>query len=123
LPDGVVAWVGGDSNAIGAFAHYMDEKDVRVIGVGPGEARTLPEGVPVVLHGFDGLTLLDDEGNAAPTYSVAAGLDYPGIGPEHSHLKTSGRAEYYTVSGDEALEAFKELSRVEGIIPALESSH
>src|SRR5699024_2935774 len=123
LPDAVVACVGGGSNAIGAFAHYIDEKDVRLIGVEPSEAPTLTEGVPFVLHGFKCLTLLDDEGNPAPTYSVAAGLDYPGIGPEHSHLKTSGRAEYYTVSGDEALEAFKELSRVEGIIPALESSH
>lgn len=123
LPDAVVACVGGGSNAIGAFAHYIDEKDVRLIGVEPSEAATLTEGVPSVIHGFKCFTLLDDEGNPAPTYSIAAGLDYPGIGPEHSHLKTSGRAEYYTVSGNEALDAFKELSRVEGIIPALESSH
>lgn len=123
LPDAVVACVGGGSNAIGAFAHYINEKEVRLIGVEPSEAPALTEGTPFVLHGFKCLTLLDNEGNPAPTYSVAAGLDYPGIGPEHSHLKTSGRAEYYTVTGDEALDAFKELSRVEGIIPALESSH
>lgn len=123
LPKAVVACVGGGSNAIGAFAHFIDEKDVRLIGAEPAEAPSLTEGVPAVLHGFKCLTLLKDDGEPAPTHSIAAGLDYPGIGPEHSHLKTSGRAEYYTVTGDEALEYFKELSRVEGIIPALESAH
>lgn len=122
LPAAVIAVVGGGSNAIGAFAHYLDE-DVRLIGVEPTEAPTLTQGVPAVLHGFKCITLLDEDGEPAPTHSIAAGLDYPGIGPEHSHLKTSKRAEYVAVSGKEALNAFKELSRVEGIIPALESAH
>ncbi|OXM83262.1 tryptophan synthase subunit beta [Paenibacillus rigui] len=123
LPDAVLACVGGGSNAIGAFAHYLDEPSVRLIGVEPDQAATLTEGVPSVIHGFKCLVLLDEEGNPRPTYSIAAGLDYPGIGPEHSHLKVSGRAEYVTVSNQEVLEAFQELSRTEGIIPALESAH
>jgi tryptophan synthase beta chain len=123
LPDVVLACVGGGSNAIGAFAHYLDEPAVRLIGVEPDQAPTLTQGVPSVLHGFKCLVLLDEEGNPKPTYSIAAGLDYPGIGPEHSHLKTSGRAEYVTVSNEEVLAAFQELSRTEGIIPALESAH
>ncbi len=123
LPDAVVACAGGGSNAIGAFAHYIDEPNVRLIGVEPEQAPTLTQGVPGVLHGFKCLVLLDEEGNPQPTYSIAAGLDYPGIGPEHSHLKTSGRAEYYTVTDEEVLEAFQTLSRTEGIIPALESAH
>jgi tryptophan synthase beta chain len=123
LPDAVLACVGGGSNAIGAFAHYLDEPAVRLIGVEPDQAPTLTQGVPSVLHGFKCLVLLDEEGNPKPTYSIAAGLDYPGIGPEHSYLKTSGRAEYVTVSNEEVLAAFQELSRVEGIIPALESAH
>lgn len=123
LPTAVVACAGGGSNAIGAFSHYLDEEEVRLIGVEPKEAPSLTEGVPAVIHGFKCLTLLDEDGNPAPTNSIAAGLDYPGIGPEHSYLKTTGRAEYVTVTADEALEAFKELSKVEGIIPALESSH
>ena len=123
LPTAVIACAGGGSNAIGAFAHYIDEKHVRLIGVEPEEAPTLTKGTPAVIHGFKCLTLLDENGNPQPTYSIAAGLDYPGVGPEHSHLKTSGRAEYVTVSGQEALEAFLLLSKTEGIIPALESSH
>jgi tryptophan synthase beta chain len=123
LPTAVIACAGGGSNAIGAFAHYIDEKDVRLIGVEPKEAPTLTEGVPAVIHGFKCLTLLDEKGEPKPTYSIAAGLDYPGVGPEHSHLKVSGRAEYVTVTGQEALEAFQLLSKTEGIIPALESSH
>lgn len=123
LPAAVVACVGGGSNAIGAFAHYIDEPDVRLIGVEPAEASTITKGEPAVIHGFKCLTLLDEDGEPQPTYSIAAGLDYPGVGPEHSHLKTNGRAEYFSVTGDEALEAFQELSKVEGIIPALESSH
>jgi tryptophan synthase beta chain len=123
LPDAVIACVGGGSNAIGAFAHYVDEPSVRLIGVEPEKAATLTKGVPAVLHGFKCLVLLDEEGNPQPTYSIAAGLDYPGIGPEHSHLKVSGRAEYYTVTNEEVLEAFQVLSRTEGIIPALESAH
>jgi tryptophan synthase beta chain len=123
LPTAVIACAGGGSNAIGAFAHYIDEKYVRLIGVEPEEAPTLTKGTPAVIHGFKCLTLLDENGNPQPTYSIAAGLDYPGVGPEHSHLKTSGRAEYVTVTGQEALEAFLLLSKTEGIIPALESSH
>jgi tryptophan synthase beta chain len=123
LPDAVIACVGGGSNAIGAFAHYIDEPTVRLIGVEPEKAATLTKGVPAVIHGFKCLVLLDEEGNPQPTYSIAAGLDYPGIGPEHSYFKVSGRAEYVTVTNEEVLEAFQELSRTEGIIPALESAH
>ncbi len=123
LPDAVIACTGGGSNAIGAFAHYLDEPSVRLIGVEPDQAPTLTQGVPGIIHGFKCLVLLDEQGNPKPTYSIAAGLDYPGIGPEHSHLKTTGRAEYVTVTNQEVLDAFQELSRVEGIIPALESSH
>jgi len=123
LPAAVIACVGGGSNAIGAFAHFIEDEEVKLIGVEPTEAPTLTQGVPAVLHGFKCLTLLDKNGDPCPTHSIAAGLDYPGIGPEHSHLKTSGRAEYVAVSGDEALTTFKEFSRAEGIIPALESSH
>lgn len=123
LPTAVVACIGGGSNAIGSFAHFIDEQDVRLIGVEPIEAPSVTEGVPAVIHGFKCLTLLDEQGEPAPTDSIAAGLDYPGIGPEHSYFKETGRAEYVTVSGDEALEAFQQLSKIEGIIPALESSH
>ena len=123
LPDAVVACVGGGSNAIGAFAHYIDEPSVRLIGVEPDQAPTLTEGVPSIIHGFKCLVLLDEDGQPKKTYSIAAGLDYPGIGPEHSDLKVKGRAEYATVSNEEVLEAFQELSRTEGIIPALESAH
>jgi len=123
LPDAVIACAGGGSNAIGAFAHYIDEPSVRLIGVEPDQAPTLTEGVPGMIHGFKCLVLLDEEGEPRKTYSIAAGLDYPGIGPEHSHLKVTGRAEYATVTNQEVLEAFQELSRTEGIIPALESAH
>jgi tryptophan synthase beta chain len=123
LPTAVVACTGGGSNAIGAFAHYFDDKEVRLIGVEPAEAPTLSQGVPAVLHGFNSYTLLDENGEPSPVFSIAAGLDYPGVGPEHSYLKASGRGEYVTVTGQEALEAFQLLSKVEGIIPALESSH
>ncbi|MDK8180166.1 tryptophan synthase subunit beta [Paenibacillus sp. UMB4589-SE434] len=123
LPDAVVACTGGGSNAIGAFAHYIDEPTVRLIGVEPDQAPSLTEGVPSIIHGFKCLVLLDEEGQPKKTYSIAAGLDYPGIGPEHSQLKVTGRAEYATVTNEEVLEAFQELSRTEGIIPALESAH
>lgn len=123
LPTAVIACVGGGSNAIGSFAHYLEDEEVRLIGVEPAEAATITKGVPAVIHGFKCLTLLDENGEPQPTFSIAAGLDYPGVGPEHSHLKTTNRAEYATVSGEEALDAFQELSKVEGIIPALESSH
>ena len=123
LPTAVVACTGGGSNAIGAFAHYIDEDSVRLIGVEPSEAPTMSKGVPAVLHGFKSYTLLDENGEPEKVFSIAAGLDYPGVGPEHSYLKASGRGEYVAVTGQEALEAFQLLSKVEGIIPALESSH
>ncbi len=123
LPTAVVACTGGGSNAIGAFANYFDDTEVRLIGVEPAEAATMSKGVPAVLHGFNSYTLLDENGEPSPVFSIAAGLDYPGVGPEHSYLKASGRGEYVMVTGQEALEAFQLLSKVEGIIPALESSH
>src|SRR5690606_11686401 len=123
LPDAIIACVGGGSNAIGAFAHYQEEESVRLIGVEPEQAATLTQGVPAVLHGFKSLVLLDEQGNPQPTYSIAAGLDYPCIGPEHSHLKETGRAEYVTVTNEQVLEAFQLLARTEGILPALESAH
>lgn len=123
LPTAIVACAGGGSNAIGAFAHYLDDEEVRLIGVEPDQAPSLTKGVPAELHGFRCLALIDEDGNPMPTYSIAAGLDYPGIGPEHSYLKESGRAEYYAVSNEEVLEAFQLLSKTEGIIPALESAH
>ncbi|MCY9137737.1 tryptophan synthase subunit beta [Peribacillus frigoritolerans] len=123
LPTAIIACAGGGSNAIGAFAHYLNEENVRLIGVEPIEAPSISQGVPAVLHGFKSLTLVDEQGEPRPTFSIAAGLDYPSVGPEHSFLKDSGRAEYVTVKGEEALEAFQVLSKTEGIIPALESSH
>ena len=123
LPTAVLACVGGGSNAIGSFAEYIDDQEVRLIGIEPDKAATMAHGTPGNLHGFRCLVLQDEEGNPLPTYSIAAGLDYPGIGPEHSHLKTIGRAEYVSVTNEEVLEGFQTLSKVEGIIPALESSH
>lgn len=123
LPAAVLAVTGGGSNAIGSFAHYIEESGVRLIGAEPEEAATMSKGKTTDLHGFRTLVLQDENGDPAPTYSIAAGLDYPGIGPEHSHLKDSGRAEYYTVSKKEVMSAFKTLSETEGIIPALESAH
>lgn len=123
LPAAVIAVVGGGSNAIGSFAHYIEEPAVRLIGAEPEEAATMAKGKPAELHGFKTLVLQDENGAPAPTYSIAAGLDYPGVGPEHSYLKETGRAEYYTVSKEEVLEAFQLLSAKEGIIPALESAH
>jgi tryptophan synthase beta chain len=123
LPTAVVACVGGGSNAIGAFAHYIEEPNVRLIGVEPEEATSLSKGVPAVLHGYKSYVLLDEDGNPQPTHSIAAGLDYQRVGPEHSYLRDSGRGEYVAVSGSEVLEAFQILSKVEGIVPALESSH
>src|SRR5690625_2134194 len=123
LPTAVIACVGGGSNAIGAFAHYIANEEVQLIGAEPLEAASLSKGVPAVLHGFKCHTLLDEQGEPGATYSIAAGLDYPGVGPEHSYLKTTNRAQYHAVSGSEALEAFQVLSETEGIIPALESAH
>ena len=131
LPDYLVACVGGGSNSIGLFAPFYDDTSVAMIGVepggvgsGPGEhAAPLTYGQPGILHGFKCFATLDASGEPIPTHSVAAGLDYPGVGPEHSFYKVSGRAKYVTITDDEALKAFKDLSRLEGIIPALESAH
>lgn len=131
LPDYAVACVGGGSNAIGMFAGFLDDPEVKLVGVEPGgkglesglHAASLCKGKPGILHGFNGYVLQDENGGVAPVYSISAGLDYPGVGPEHSQLKDSGRAEYVTVTDQEAVDAFLALSRKEGIIPALESSH
>ncbi|WP_249870524.1 tryptophan synthase subunit beta [Oceanobacillus saliphilus] len=123
LPTAVVACTGGGSNAIGAFANYIEDEKVRLIGVEPAEAPSISEGVSAVFHGYRSLILLDEDGNPKPTNSIAAGLDYQGVGPEHSYLHATGRGEYVTATGQEALEAFQQLSKIEGIIPALESSH
>ncbi len=131
LPDLCVACVGGGSNAAGMFAGFLDDLSVRLVGVEPAgrgltygnHAASLCLGEPGIMHGFRSYMLKDAKGEPAPVYSISAGLDYPGVGPEHSHLKDSGRAEYVCVSDDEALDAFFALSKLEGIIPALESSH
>ncbi len=130
-PDAVVACVGGGSNAMGIFYPYINEKDVRLIGVeaaGYGlesgkHSATLTAGKAGVLHGNRTYLLQDEHGQIIETHSISAGLDYPGVGPEHAWLKDSGRAEYVSVTDDEALQAFHDLCRLEGIIPALESSH
>jgi len=132
LPDYIVACVGGGSNAIGLFAPFVDDEEVNIVGIEPGgtgsgpgqNAAPLTYGKPGELHGFKSYMLYDeDEDIVAHTHSIAAGLDYPGVGPEHSFLKDSGRAEYTTASDQEALDAFHILSEKEGIIPALESAH
>ena len=130
-PDAVLACVGGGSNAMGLFYPYISEEHVRLIGVeaaGHGletgkHAATLCAGKPGVLHGNRTYLMQDDNGQIIETHSISAGLDYPGVGPEHAWLKDSGRAEYVAVTDDEALAAFHNLCRLEGIIPALESSH
>lgn len=131
LPDNLVACVGGGSNAIGLFNDFLNDAEVDIYGVEPsgignkvGEhAATLTYGKPGFIHGFKCHLLQDDEGNPAPVYSVASGLDYPGIGPIHSYLNDIGRVKYKSCSDKDAIHSFFELSRVEGIIPALESSH
>lgn len=131
LPNAVIACIGGGSNAIGSFATYIDDLSVRLIGAeGAGKGADTPQNAATMTNGKVGITdgmktyvLMDDDGNELPAYSISAGLDYPGVGPEHSYLKDSGRAEYYAITDDEAVQAFRALSRVEGIIPALESSH
>ncbi|KAL2937092.1 Tryptophan synthase beta chain 2 chloroplastic [Bienertia sinuspersici] len=130
-PDVLVACVGGGSNAMGLFHEFVEDKDVRLIGVeaaGFGidsgkHAATLTKGEVGVLHGAMSYLLQDDDGQIIEPHSISAGLDYPGVGPEHSYLKDLGRAEYFSVTDEEALEAFKRLSRLEGIIPALGTSH
>jgi tryptophan synthase beta chain len=131
LPDILLACVGGGSNAIGLFHEFMDESAVRLIGVeaaGEGvdtqkHAATLTRGQVGVLHGAMSYLLQDDDGQIVEAHSISAGLDYPGVGPEHSYLKDLGRAEYYSVTDQQALEAFQKLSQLEGIIPALETAH
>jgi tryptophan synthase beta chain len=130
-PDAVIACVGGGSNAIGIFHPYIPDENVRLIGVeaeGQGvasgkHAATLTAGSPGVLHGNRTYLLQDDDGQIIETHSISAGLDYPGVGPEHAHLKDIGRAEYVGITDADALSAFHRLCRTEGIIPALESSH
>ena len=131
VPDYAIACIGGGSNAIGLFAGFLDDEEVTLIGAEPGgrsldpgqHAASMTLGVPTVCHGFKGYFLPDENGDIAPVYSISAGVDYPGVGPEHCQLKDTGRAQYVPVFDDEAVEAFMTLSRTEGIIPALESSH
>ena len=131
LPDALVACVGGGSNALGLFHPFIDEEDVRLVGVEAGglgletgrHAAPLNAGALGVLHGNRTYLMQDADGQILQTHSISAGLDYPGVGPEHSHLKDMGRAEYSSVTDAEALDAFRLLNRTEGVMPALESSH
>ncbi|MCC8141374.1 MAG: tryptophan synthase subunit beta [Lachnospiraceae bacterium] len=131
LPDVVMACVGGGSNAIGMFAEFIDEKSVELIGVeaaGKGietgeHAASMAKGTPGVLHGTRSYLLQDEDGNITLAHSISAGLDYPGVGPEHAYLHDTGRALYVPVTDDEAMEALMELTEMEGIIPAIESAH
>jgi tryptophan synthase beta chain len=131
LPDVLTACVGGGSNAMGLFHAFLNDRDVRIVGAeaaGLGlatghHAASLSAGRPGVLHGNRTYVLCDDDGQITETHSVSAGLDYPGVGPEHAFLKDTGRAEYVGVTDDEALAAFHLLCETEGILPALESSH
>ena len=131
LPDAVLACVGGGSNAIGAFYHFIEDKSVRLIGceaAGRGidtfeTAATLNTGRLGIFHGMKSYFCQDEYGQIAPVYSISAGLDYPGIGPEHAYLHDIGRAEYVAITDDEAVDAFEYLSKIEGIIPAIESAH
>ncbi len=131
LPDALVACVGGGSNAIGLFHPFLEDKDVAMYGVEAGgygvetgqHAAPLNDGIPGVLHGNRTYLMEDEDGQIIETHSVSAGLDYPGVGPEHSWLKDIGRAEYVAINDDEAMDAFRALTRIEGIMPALESSH
>ena len=131
LPDAVIACVGGGSNAIGSFYNFIEDKDVKLIGCeaaglgvdNPKNAATMANGSKGIFHGMKSLFCQDEYGQIAPVYSISAGLDYPGVGPEHAMLKDMGRAQYVAITDDEAVEGFEYLSRVEGIIPAIESSH
>ena len=123
LPEIVVACVGGGSNAIGMFAAFLDDADVRLVGVEAAGAASLGTGRPAVLHGARSSVLADEDGQIADAHSISAGLDYPGVGPEHAWLRDTGRATYVPCTDDEALAAFARLSRTEGIVPALESAH
>jgi len=131
LPDAVVACVGGGSNAIGSFHAFVEHPSVRLIGVeaageglGTGRsAATLSEGREAVLHGARSVALVDGDGQVQPAHSISAGLDYPGVGPEHAHLRDTGRAEYVSATDQDALLGFQRLAELEGIIPALEPAH
>jgi tryptophan synthase beta chain len=131
MPDSVVACVGGGSNAMGIFGGFIEDENIDLYGVEPGgismktgdHAATMMQGKPGTIHGFKCYLLQDEKGEPSPVYSVASGLDYPGVGPEHSMLKDMGRVNYDMVTDKETIDAFFELSRLEGIIPALESSH
>ncbi|MFJ6751837.1 tryptophan synthase subunit beta [Streptomyces sp. NPDC091266] len=131
LPDAAVACVGGGSNAIGLFHAFLPDAQVRLVGCEPGghgvetgeHAATLTEGTPGILHGSRSYVLQDGDGQITEPYSISAGLDYPGIGPEHAYLKDTGRAEYRAVTDDAAMQALRLLSQTEGIIPAIESAH
>lgn len=131
LPDAVLACVGGGSNAIGAFYNFIEDKDVQLIGceaAGRGvntaeTAATIATGRLGIFHGMKSYFCQDEYGQIAPVYSISAGLDYPGIGPEHANLYDTGRAQYVAITDDEAVDAFEYLSRIEGIIPAIESAH
>ena len=131
LPDAVIACVGGGSNAIGSFYHFIDDPSVRLIGCEaagrgvdtPETAATMATGRPGIFHGMKSYFCQDEYGQIAPVYSISAGLDYPGVGPEHAWLHDTGRAEYVPVTDEEAVSAFEYLARTEGIIPAIESAH
>jgi tryptophan synthase beta chain len=123
LPEVALACVGGGSNAIGLFSGFMDDAEVRLVGVEAGGAASLGAGRPAVLHGSRSSVLADEDGQVLDAESISAGLDYPGVGPEHAFLRDSGRAEYVGATDDEALAAFRRLARTEGILPALEPSH
>ncbi|GAA4193577.1 tryptophan synthase subunit beta [Gryllotalpicola kribbensis] len=131
LPDAVAACVGGGSNAIGIFHAFLDDTDVKLYGFEPGgygiesgkHGATLEEGRPGILHGNKTYVLQDEDGQTLESHSISAGLDYPGVGPEHAWLKDLGRAEYRNITDDEAMQAFRLLCRTEGIIPAIESAH
>ncbi len=131
LPDVLMACVGGGSNAIGLFYDFIGDETVRLVGCEaagrgadtPETAATIATGRPGIFHGMKSYFCQDEFGQIAPVYSISAGLDYPGIGPEHAHLHDAGRAEYVPVTDDEAVSAFEYLSRIEGIIPAVESAH
>ncbi|CYV40687.1 tryptophan synthase subunit beta [Streptococcus suis] len=131
LPDYVIACVGGGSNAIGAFSQYLPDESVKLIGVeaaGKGvdtelHAATMTKGTVGVVDGMKTISLFDENGGVAPVYSISAGLDYPGVGPEHAHYKETGRVNYVATTDDEAVNALLTLSRTEGILPAIESSH
>ena len=131
LPDAVIACVGGGSNAMGAFYEFIPDESVQLIGceaAGLGvetgkHAATIADGSVGVFHGMKSLFCQDSDGQIAPVYSISAGLDYPGIGPEHAYLAETGRANYVPITDAEAVDAFEYLSRTEGIIPAVESAH